>query len=101
MIESVDSISVLLEDSQLFVQLRNTLLDLDILCDMAIKNEYFLSLLELRIAKFEEHLSVLIVLDLLDLWPLQIYLWELDDFLLAKSDTVVVQFDKAADQMCH
>ena len=82
LVDLIDTLSVLLEYSQLLVELRNALLNLNMLCNIAIDYEYFEGLLELSIAKFEKSSRILVVSDFLDGRPFQIKLRKLDCFLL-------------------
>jgi len=70
LVEGIDPVSAVLEHSQLLVQFRDTLLDLDVLCDAPIDDKDCQSLLKLRVTEFEKVDSVSVISDLLNCRPL-------------------------------
>ena len=82
LVNLIDTLSVLLKYSQLLVELRYALLNLNMLCNIAIDYENFEGLLELSIAKFEKSCCILVISDFLNGWPFQIKLRKLDCLLL-------------------
>jgi len=70
-----------------------------VLCDVAIEEKDLESLLELRVAQFENLHCVAIVSEFFDLRPLDVDFGKHDSFLLCQGHAKVFHCDETLDQV--
>ena len=71
------------------------------LSDVAVNDKDFRGLLELRVTELEEFHGILIVTDLFDLGPAEIYFRELNSLLLWRCDAKLIHLNETFDEVCH